>query len=382
MSKSNKKNNLQNRKLSVLARFGLGEERKYFVENLAMLLASGMNILSALRAIRVELKSVQMRKLVKGVEEDIESGSNLSRSLESTALFSDYAISLIRVGEESGRLSENLKILNQQQDKEKNISAKVRSATLYPIFVLAFTFIVVIFISWFVLPKLSSVFSSLRVELPLITRMIIHSGNFVSQQGLVFFPWLLVVVILLFYFLFFFKKTKFIGQNFLFSLPVVKDFIKQLQISRFGFILGSLLEAGLPIDKAIDSLISSTDFKKYKHFYIHLRDSIERGDSFQSSFKNYKKSRQLIPTPIQQLIVVGEQSGRLPQTLLNVSEDFEDKMENTSKSLTVLLEPVLLILIGLGVATIAMGVILPIYSLMDNINGASLSFVNHYAHFV
>lgn len=363
------------RKMGLLSKIGLTEDKKYFVENLSMLLASGMSILAALKAIRVELKSPQMKKMVRGVEEDINNGATLSRALNSTSLFSSYVISLISVGERSGRLSENLKVINNQQEKENIIKSKIRSAMFYPVFVLIFTFLVGVFISWFVLPKLSSVFSSLNVELPWITRAIIKTGNFVSEGGINFIAIITLGLLIVLYFVFFFKKTNFIGQEFLFHVPVVKDFIKQVQLSRFGFILGTLLEAGLPINDALDSLISSTNFKKYKNFYIYLKDSIEAGNSFQKSFKEYQNMRKLISTPIQQVIVAGEQSGRLPQTLMKVAEGYEAKMDNTTKNMSVMLEPILLILVGLGVAAISMGVILPIYSLMDNVNNAGSSSV-------
>ena len=100
------------RKMGLLSRMGLAEEKKYFVENLSMLLASGMSILAALKAIRVELKSVQMKRMVRGLEEDINNWSNLSKALDSTHLFSPYVISLIEIGEQSGRLSENLEVIN------------------------------------------------------------------------------------------------------------------------------------------------------------------------------------------------------------------------------------------------------------------------------
>jgi len=361
------------RKMGLLSKIGLAEEKKYFVENLSMLLASGMSILAALQAIRVELKSIQMKKLVKGLEEDINSGSTLSKALDSTSLFSPYVIALIKIGEQSGRLAENLVVINVQQEKENIIRSKIKAAMLYPVFVLVFTFIVSIFLSWFVLPKLASVFSSLNVELPWITRAIINTGNFISSNGLNLIPLLILAIFALIYFIFVFRRTKFIGEEFLFHMPVVKDFISQVQLTRFGFILGSLLEAGLPINDAIDSLISSTTFKKYKTFYIYLKKSIDDGNSFKDSFKEYPNIRKLMPMPIQQIIVSGEQSGSLSATLIKIADRYEAKMDNTTKNLAVMLEPILLILVGVGVAIIAIGVIMPIYSLLDNINNPNNS---------
>ncbi|MFA6307254.1 MAG: type II secretion system F family protein [Patescibacteria group bacterium] len=371
-SNSIKKSNqqLSYKRVSWLYRFGLKEEKQYLVENLSMLLSSGISVLDALKSIKVELKSLVMKRLVDGIAEDINNGANLSKALASTKLFSPYIISLVDIGEKSGRLAENLKIINSQQKKEDALRSKVRSAMLYPVFVLFFTFIVGIFISWFVLPRLSSVFSSLNVELPFMTRLIIKAGNFVSANSFNVIPLIILLFFVLIYFIFFFRKTRFIGEVLLFNLPVIRDFIKQAQLSRFGFILGTLLEAGLSINDSLDSLISSTTSNKYKKFYNYLHKSIDDGNSFQKSFKEYPKMRKIMPAPIQQIIVTGEQSGRLSDTLIRLGENYESKMDGTTKNVAVMIEPILLILVGLGVAAIAIGIILPVYTLMDNINNA------------
>lgn len=370
MDKNKKQKNKTNDKrgLGLLSRIGISEDRSYFIENLSMLLASGMSILSAIDAISQEIKTGPMKKVVAGLKDDIESGMSLSKALERTKIFSGYILALIRIGEQSGRLPENLRVVNQRQQKEAIFRSKVKAAAMYPVFVLSFTLLIGLAIAWFILPRLASVFSSMRVELPWATKAIVGSGNFLNENGILVIPAIAAIVFGLVWLIFGFKKTKFIGEGFLFKLPIVKKFILEVQLARFGYILGTLLDAGLPINEAIDSLNASVKFKAYNKFYKYLGESIAEGNSFQQSFSEYKGMKKIIPVPIQQMIIAGEQSGSLPSTLLKIGETFEEKMDNTTKNLAVFIEPILLILVGLGVAFIAIGVILPIYSLMGNLN--------------
>lgn len=354
---------------AALANFGLGEEKEYFVENFYLLLSSGMGMVEALKAIQAELKSRRMKRLLQNMIDDIEAGSSLGATISKTSLLPDYAVSLIKLGEKSGRLSENLKVINTQQQRERFLRSKINGAMLYPIFVLALTTLVSIGIAWFVLPRISSVFSSLGSDLPWATRAIISFGQFFSVYGLRASAIFVAALLFFYYFLFHFSKTKLLGQSILFSLPVVKKFIQEVQIARFGFVLGSLLEAGLPITDAIDSLRSVTDFYNYRKFYDNLAQSIENGQSFKGSFSSYPTINKLMPVPVQQMIVAGEQSGKLAEILLQIADNFENKIDDTAKALSVLLEPVLLFFVGLGVMFMAVGVILPIYSLMNKIGG-------------
>lgn len=333
-----------------------------------MLLGSGMGISAAIGAVRTEIKSSRIRRIIVNLEEDINSGAPLWMAFERTGFLPAHVISLIRIGEEAGRLSENLKIIAIQQERERSFRSKLRSAMMYPVFVIVLTFIIGIGIAWFILPRLAGVFASLNIELPLITRWLIALGNFLGVYGAAAIPAALILFGAVIYFIFFFPGTKFLGQGFLFRLPGVGKLIKQVELARMGFILGTLLEAGLPIVSALNSLADATAFLVYKRFYFFLRDHIEAGNSFQRSFALYPKARTFIPVPIEQMIVSGEQSGRLSATLLRIGELFEAKTETTTKNLAVILEPILLVLVWLGVVAVALAVILPIYSLLGGIN--------------
>lgn len=356
--------------------FGLSKERDYFVENLSMLISGGLPIIGALNTIAEEMQSQRMKNIITAVKADIGSGSALWQALANTNLFPEHAVSLIRLGEESGKLIENLKVVALEQEKNRIFKSKLHSAIMYPIFVLSLTVIVGIGIAWFILPKLATVFAQLKINLPLITKILIKTGTFLENYGQYVIPASIIMIATLFFFIFSFSKTKFIGQFILFSSPGIRELIREVEIARFGYLLGTLLEAGLPIIQALNSLISATEISQYKKFYLHLRDSVGDGNSIRKSFITFsakgesasgrKPINRLIPMPIQQLIIAGEQSGTLSKTLLKIGQTYEARADTTTKNLTIILEPILLVVVWLGVVAVALAVILPIYSLVGN----------------
>lgn len=349
---------------SIFSTIGLSKEREYFIENLSMLVAAGMPILNVLDSIAKELHSDRMKKIILLVREDIESGFPIWKALQKTGLFASHTISLIRLGEESGNLVENLKVVAIEQEKESAFQSKLRSAMTYPILVLSLTMIIGIGVAWFILPKLAQVFGQLKITLPLITKILIGTGVFLGDYGIFVIPAAVIAMAAILFFTFIYSKTKFIGQYILFFLPGIKTLIKEIEIARFSYLLGTLLQAGMPITQALNSLTTATEITPYQKLYEHLRDKIQDGNSFQKCFATYEEADRLIPAPIQQLIVAGEQSGTLAETLLKIGHTYEMKSDASTKNLTVILEPVLLIIVWLGVVTVALAVILPIYSLI------------------
>lgn len=352
-----------------LSTFGLGKERDQFIENLSMLVMSGMTIIGALSSIIKQTKSAGMKAILERMLEEIEAGSPVWKSLDKTGFFKGYTISLIRLGEESGNFAENLKVVALEEEKDREFKSKVKSALMYPIFVLGLTGIVGIGISWFILPKLAKIFTDLKLALPLITRVLIGFGLFLNKHGLIAVPAGIAIISGISWVLFYNKKTMFLGEAVIFTIPGIKGLLMEVEVARFGYLLGTLLEAGLPVTKAIDSLAGASEVIRYKKFYLALRESIDAGNSFQKSFAAYKNIDSLIPQPIQQLIISGEQSGNLNKTLIKVGQVLEAKSDTTTKNLTIIMEPILLVIVWAGVVSVAFAVILPIYSLVGGLNG-------------
>ena len=260
---------------------GLSKERDYYVENLSMLISSGMPITNALDSISAELRTKRMKNVISDMKIDLDSGVALWKTLSNTSLFPDHSISLIRLGEESSNLINNLKVVAVEQAKNRVFKSKLRSAMMYPAFVLVLTFIVGLGIAWFILPKLATVFSQLKITLPLITKILISAGVFLGNYGKFVVPLAIILVSALFFFIFILPKTRFIGQWILFLIPGIRDLIKEVEVARLGYLLGTLLQAGVQITHAFDSLASATEISLYKKLYKHMSVNIEDGSSVQ-----------------------------------------------------------------------------------------------------
>jgi len=366
MSKKQKKEE----KKMLFPNFGIRKEKESFIENLTMLLSSGLNTTSTIRSIEEEIKSKRLKKIVRKISDDIEEGFPLWKALNNSKIFDESNIALIKVGEESGRLSENLKIVSKQTQKNKGFRSKLKSALMYPIFVLVLASVIGIGIAWFILPNLAKIFNNMDIELPAITKFMINLGVFLGNYGIYVVPALILVIILIFYFVFVYKKTKHIGQAITLSIPGIKKLLKELEIARFTYLLGILLDAGIPVSNALDSLISSSSssLHRYQKFYKHLKADIENGLSFQKSINTYKKIDMLFPRSVQQMIIAAEQSGKLSEILLKISDSYSEKVDSTTKNLMTALEPIMLIIVWLAVVFIALSIILPIYSLVGNFN--------------
>ena len=348
--------------------FRFSKKRDYLLENLSLLMASGMGISRALDAIAGEAKNKQTAELIEILSQEVEAGSPFWRALEKVKIAPPHTISLLRIGEQSGRLAANLKVVSSQQEKDRVFRGQLRAAMLYPIIVLGMALFIGVGISWFVLPRLSVVFAQLKIELPTITRFTLGVGEFFSNYGLIAVPGLAAVCVLGYYFLFIRPKTKGVGQAMLFALPGVGSLIRDLELSRFGYLLGTLLEAGVGIIEALESVESASDLYGYKKLYRHLATKIDEGLSFQKSFTSFNKAEKYIPSSVQRLLIAGEQSGNLTSSLLKLSAAFEAKTEAATKNLTVILEPLLLVIVWLAVMAVALSVILPLYGLIGGFN--------------
>ncbi|MBI4947966.1 type II secretion system F family protein [Candidatus Berkelbacteria bacterium] len=348
--------------------FGIGSSLDYFIENLSMLVMSGMNIVESLAVLEGDIKNKKMKQIIGQIKTQVMEGVSLSKAIENVGIFADYTVSLVKIGEESGKLSDNLKVISEQQEKDRNFKSKIRSAITYPIFVLVLTMVIGISIAWFILPKLAKVFDSLHADLPVSTKILIQIGAFFGKYGLVAIPSFFIIMGLIIYVLFFMKKTKIIGQRMFMFIPAIRRIAQETEVARFGYLFGTLLDAGIPIDHALQSIASSSSISIYKKYYTQLLEQVRSGESFKKSFTKFSTTQKLLPTPVQQLIISGENSGGLPKVLIKIGQNYEQKLDNTTKNLATILEPLLLVIVWLGVVAVAMSVILPIYNLIGNFN--------------
>lgn len=348
--------------------FGVRKDKEHFIEQMAVLMDSGMDVLTAVESVRMEMRSYKMKFLLGEIQKMVDRGESLWSALDKTGILPQYFVSIIRIGEQSGTLVNNLKMLSLQCQKDKAFKSKIGSAIIYPLIVAIVSIVVGLLTAIFILPRISGVLTSLGVDPPLVTKVIIWLGTFIEEHGVIAIPSFILVMIITSFLLFINKGTKHIGEKLMLKFPGIKKVLIEIEISRFGYILGSLINAGVPIVDALDLLEDMATFRIYKKFYKYLKESVEKGKSFKESFLAYKDLDKFFPFTFQKLIVTAEQSGNLENMLLKVGGIYEDKLEVTSKNLTVILEPVLLMFVWVGVAVLAIGIVVPIYSLVGGIN--------------
>lgn len=346
---------------------GFGDERDYFIENLSLLISSGMGVTNALAAVSLSVKTKKMKRIVAAIEELVNAGVPLWKAFSETKFLPDRVISLVRSGEEAGKLPEHLNLVTIQQHKEKMFSSRIRSALLYPGIVLALAIIVAIGGAWVILPSLVTIFQGAGAVLPINTRILLWVGSTLSQYGAILVPSIIIALGIIVYVLFFNKKTRFVGDAILFSIPGVKTLMQGVELARFGYIFGVLLQAGFQIDDALESVKQGTTYASYAKFYDYLQKSIAKGDAFRTALTQYPRVDKYIPSPIQQLIMSAEKSGRLPETFIKIGVIFEEKTEAMSRDLATILEPIILIVVGLIVGFIVLAIIGPIYGLSTQI---------------
>ncbi len=345
-----------------------GKQREYFTANLAALSKAGLPVGWSLQTLQDNTDSAPLKQAIQQMRHDIDEGSPFWKALDRSHLVSAETLMLVRIGEESGSLPENLKLASQQESKQRIFRAKIRTAMLYPSFVLGTTAVVGIGISWFLLPRLAQTFGSLGVKLPLISRLILGFGVFLQHHGLQALIVLAVVVVAAIIATAKIPAIKRFGRELVFHLPGIGQLLREVELARFGYLAGSLLSAGISVTESLHLLRGATTQPGYQDFYDHLSRSFEEGYNFRVIFSKKSKATKLIPGPVQQMIIAGEYSGTLADSLKNVGAMYEEKTEITAGNLETILEPLLLVLVFIGVLAVAVGVILPIYSLVGNLN--------------
>ncbi len=352
--------------LGAIKTIGLGREKNALIQNLATMLDAGLPLVDSLKTLLADTRSRAGRHLLQGIVELVESGSPLWRAFDDQHCFSPDVIALVRVGEEAGSLAQNMGYLAVQQEKDQALRSKVRMAMIYPTIVLTVMFIIVMGLGLFVLPNLIGVLTSLNVPLPLVTRMLIAFTNFFSTQGPIAVPAMIAGIVIM---IILGKFTRLNGaaQWVMFQIPGIGRLAREATIARFGVILGGLLQAGVPLVDAIRSLAEVTSVVSYRAFYLSLLEHVNLGDSFGKSFVAIPGSATLLPITVQQLVTTGERSGSLVKILLKIADIYEKKANDTAQKLPVILEPMLLLLIGVLVGTIAIAIIVPIYSIVGNV---------------
>lgn len=340
-------------------------EKIVFLQNLQVMVRTGFSLGHALDVLAQQTEHKGFKKIIKEITTDVESGITLSTALAKfPKVFPELFVNMVAAGEVSGKLDEVLLRLTTQIKKDHQLIAKVRGALMYPVIVLVAMVVLGTAMMVLVIPKLLGIFSESGGTLPLPTRILMGISNFMQDYILFLVPGM-VILILIFRWWIHSQRGRIIWHQFLLRLPIVGPILKKINLARFTRTLSSLLKTDIPIVQTFQIIAKTMGNVVFRKSLNETAEELKKGSSIAKVLTSYTK---LYPPVVSQMISVGEESGTLDTISEEIAKFYEEEVDQVMANLTSILEPILILLLGGGVGGIVVAVILPIYSLTDQIN--------------
>jgi len=335
-----------------------------FLRQFATLLSSQVPLGEALKTLALQAPTPAVKDLVFELVSDIDAGLPLSKAIEKRAdVFGEFYSQMIRSGEISGRLEETLNYLADYAEHENDLTNKAKAAATYPIFLLITFIIVASVITISLAPQMADIFEEFGTQPPLMTKILIVVGNFLSHYGL-----LLIVVGagLVWLLTNYFRSRE--GQTvlsvYLLKLPILGKIYKKIYIARFCETGGTLIKGGIPTVVAFKVAGGATGNYVYYQIGEKIAESLKAGESLSNTLRKYYE---YFPPLVSQMVAIGEDTGRLDEILKKVAQYYQKEVDKSFASLLDLIQPVLVVIIGLFVGLLVAAVLLPIYQLVQSV---------------
>ncbi len=326
---------------------------------LAIMLNAGLTLIDSFNILKKQITKPSLVKIITEIDKEIRSGSTFSKSLQKYPhLFSNLYISLVKSGEASGKLSDILLKLADNLEKQREFQGKVKGALIYPVIIIIAMFLVMFIMITFVIPKLLDLYKDFGIELPMSTQMLIIISSFSAK----FWPLIVLLIVGIVLMLKTYLKTKagrFFFDSTILKMPVIGNVIRMSALVDSTRTLSILIGAGVSILDALSIIIETSNNLIYQTAFENIYKQVEKGTSLGNSMTN----EGVFPPMLVQMTMVGEQTGHLDDTLMRISKYFEMESELAVKAMTTMIEPLVLVVLGLGVGFLVISVITPIYSL-------------------
>lgn len=333
-----------------------------FTRQLSTLIDADMPLSEGLRTLARQVEKVSFRKIISEIGEAVEGGSLLSTALSQYPnLFSNFYVKLVQSGEVSGKLHESLLYLADHVERSQAINSKLRSALAYPVFIVFSLVVVTIIMVTYVLPQLLSIFKESGVtDLPITTRVLIWTTDFVAEN-LAFLA--ITIGVVVFVILYYFKTPN--GRINLdkikIRIPGLGGIVRNLYLARIAESLSTLMKSGIPI---LDALRITSDLvgnNVFRNIMLDAEESVKGGGSISSALVKYKE----IPPLFSSMMSIGERTGKMDFILEHISKFYKTESENSIESISQIIEPALILVLGVGVAVLVSSILLPIYSVVS-----------------
>ncbi len=328
-----------------------------FARQLAIMVESGFPLIQALRTSVNQTKNEKLKEVLALMAIDLEGGLSLSMAAaKHPEVFSRFVVNMIRSGEESGKLNEVLKEVAEEIEKQKAYQSKITGALVYPVFIFIAMIVAMVVVMVYVIPQLKSLFDDVGAELPFTTKAIIFTSDVFINYWYILIGLLAVAIFAVVSFLRsdYGKEWK---DRYILKVPIVGNLITLSSMMRFSRTFGMLVDGGIPILDSIEITAGVMDNVVFKKAIRNTTDYVEKGIPFSVPLKKDA----LFPVVVGQMVGVGEQSGQLGKSMENLARYFEQETDALLKGVFSLFEPVMLLIVGLGVAVLVFAVLLPVF---------------------
>lgn len=333
-----------------------------FTRQLAIMLNAGLTLIESFEILKQQIKKQSLYKIISDIDKEIRGGNTFSSALQKYPQhFPSLYIALVKSGEASGKLNDILLKLAENLEKQREFRGKIKGAMIYPVIVVVGMITVMFIMITFVVPRLLSLYKDFNVELPITTQILILVSSFCSQ----FWPLIVGGVFGLTVLVQRFLKTtqgKLMYDELLLKVPVINRVVQISDLVESSRTLSILIGSGVSILEGLDIIIETNENMIFKNAFQRIYKKVEKG----VSLGNAMNEEGVFPPILVQMVIVGEQTGHLDETLLRISRYFEIESELAVKTMTTLIEPLILIFLGLGVGFLVMSVITPIYNLTNS----------------
>lgn len=331
-----------------------------FVYHLQTMTKAGLSIVNSLKVLSEEIENKKLRVIIGKIKSEVETGRQLSEVLaEYPKVFPEIYVSMIAAGEAAGTLEDALAQVNNQMRKTHELTSKIRGAMIYPAVVFTAMMGIALEMVIFVLPKIMVMFKDFNADLPLATRVLVSITDFMGQYGVLVLIGSVLLIALIVWLI---KKPniKRVVHKINLHLPIAGPIIKKINLARFTLTLSSLLESTIPIIEAVKIAASVQTNVIYRERLLVVAETLKKGSSLSEILK---QSEDLFPPMVIEMIMVGEQSGEVEKMLKELAEYYTNEVDSIMKNFSTIIEPVIIVILGLMVAGIAVAVIMPMYSL-------------------
>jgi pilin biogenesis protein len=342
------------------------KDRIVFTRQFATLIGAGLPLSNSLRTVIEQTESKPMQKVVESILVDVEAGKTLTQACEKYPdVFNKVYIALLRAGEASGSLDLSLKRLAQQQEKDNAMISKIRGALIYPAIILMVIIAVLIFMVLMIVPQVQSLYKDIGRDLPWATGVLVSFANFLVASW-----WLVTIVMgVSIYFLFQFRKTT-TGIEWAallkLNVPLFKRMFWRLYNARFARTASNLMSAGVSIQDTLQISSEAMNNVVLEKEIKEVSEKVKQGKTLSSSLKNLSYILPLVP----QMASIGEESGKIDEMLAKAAQVYEDELEEQIRTISTLIEPVLMVVMAVMVGFIIVAVLFPIYAIVNDVQGS------------